>query len=75
MASRKIYSEFTPIAARDRWSENQWVKVVWVPFPDAAVSPQEAMMLASLGRLLVTHRHTPEHVVMCVKTPAAVRRR
>jgi hypothetical protein len=54
---RKIYYEGTPITA----AENLWVNVVLIPFPDAAVSPQEAI-------------HSAEHVVMMVKTPAAVRR-
>jgi hypothetical protein len=70
MASRAPrYPVWTGIAARERDSENIWVKVTWVPFPDAFYSPAQAMVLARLGKLLVSHQHDAEHVTMMVKSP------
>jgi hypothetical protein len=70
MASRPPrYPTWTGIAARERDSENVWVKVTWISFPDAFYSPAQAMTLCKLGKLLVSHHHDDEHVTMMVKSP------
>jgi hypothetical protein len=52
-------------------SENLWVKLTWVQFPDSPYTPGQAMMLGKLGKLLIAHNHTidPDHVVLMVKSP------
>ena len=70
MASRQPrFPTWTPIAARERDTENVWVKLQWVPYPDAAVTPEQAMVLARVGQLLVAHSHDAEHVFLVVRTP------
>ena len=59
-----------PIACRERETENVWRKLSWIPFPDAVYTPQQAMTLAKIGKLLVSHRHDDEFVTMMVKSPA-----
>jgi hypothetical protein len=53
-------------------SENLWVKLTWVQFPDSLYTPGQAMMLGKLGKLLIAHNHDidPDHVVLMVKSPA-----
>jgi hypothetical protein len=70
MASRAPrYPQWHPIAARERQSSCLWEKLRWTEFPDAYYTPQQAMMLARLGKLLVSHHHGDEFVTMLIKSP------
>ncbi len=74
MPSRKPkFPTWTPIAARERDSENVWCKVEWVTFPDSPYSPAEARMLGKCGKLLVANAHDAEHVYLMIRTPAGTR--
>ena len=64
------YAKWHPIAARERQSSCLWEKLRWTEFPDAAYTPQEAMLLARLGKLLVAHHHGDEFVTLMIKTPS-----
>jgi hypothetical protein len=71
MASRPPrYPNWHPIAARERQSSCLWEKLRWTESPDAVYTPQQAMMLARLGKLLIAHHHDDEFVTMMIKTPA-----
>ena len=47
MASRPKFPSWTPIAARERDTENVWVKLQWIPYPDAVYTPEQARVLAA----------------------------
>jgi hypothetical protein len=70
MASRPRFPAWTPIACRERTTENVWVKLSWIPFPDAVYTPEQARTLARVGKLLVANAHDAEHVFLMIRTPA-----
>jgi hypothetical protein len=63
------FKSWTAIAARERDSPNVWMKLEWIPFPDAAVTPEQARVLGKIGRLLVANAHDAEHVYLMVRSP------
>ena len=63
------FPQWHPIAARERQSSCLWEKLRWTEFPDAYYSPQQAMLLCKLGKLLVSHHHGDEFVTMMIKSP------
>jgi hypothetical protein len=70
MPSRKPrFETWTPIACRERDTENVWLKLQWIEYPDAPITAEEARILGRVGKLLVACRHDTEHVFLMVRSP------
>ena len=70
MARPPRFPTWTPIACRERTTENVWLKLEWVAFPDAFYTPEQARVLGRVGKLLVANAHDAEHVYMMIRSPA-----
>lgn len=63
------FEGWTPIASRGRSSRNADCKLFWSDFDGAAISSEQAHMLAAAGRLLIACKHFDNRIEMVVRSP------
>ena len=63
------FRHWTPIASRERSSRTVDCKLFWSDFDGAAISSEQAHMLAATGRLLIACKHYDDRIEMMVRSP------
>jgi hypothetical protein len=63
------FEGWTPIASRLRSSRTVDCKLFWSDFDGAAISSEQAHMLAAAGRLLIACKHYDDRIEMMVRSP------
>jgi hypothetical protein len=69
IAGELHFRHWVPIASRPRGSRTVDCKLFWSDFDGAAISSEQAHMLAATGRLLIACKHYDDRIEMMVRSP------